>query len=29
MNPEQLAAFIKSEIIKFGRLAKEAGIQPE
>ena len=29
LNPEQLAAFIKSEIIKFGRLAKEAGIQPE
>jgi tripartite-type tricarboxylate transporter receptor subunit TctC len=29
MNPEQLAAFIKSEIVKFGRLAKEAGIQPE
>jgi tripartite-type tricarboxylate transporter receptor subunit TctC len=29
MNPEQLAGFIKSEIVKFGRLAKEAGIQPE
>jgi tripartite-type tricarboxylate transporter receptor subunit TctC len=29
MNPEQLGGFIKSEIIKFARLAKEAGIQPE
>jgi tripartite-type tricarboxylate transporter receptor subunit TctC len=29
LNPEQLDAFIKSEIAKFGRLAKEAGIQPE
>jgi len=29
MNPEQLAGFIRSEIAKFGRLAKEAGIQPE
>jgi tripartite-type tricarboxylate transporter receptor subunit TctC len=29
LNPEQLGAFIKSEIVKFGRLAKEAGIQPE
>ena len=29
MNPEQLAGFIKSEITKFARLAKEAGIQPE
>jgi tripartite-type tricarboxylate transporter receptor subunit TctC len=29
MNPEQLAGFIKSEIPKFARLAKEAGIQPE
>jgi tripartite-type tricarboxylate transporter receptor subunit TctC len=29
MNPEQLAGFIRSEIVKFGRLAKEAGIQPE
>jgi tripartite-type tricarboxylate transporter receptor subunit TctC len=29
MNPEQLGGFIKSEIIKFERLAKAAGIQPE
>ena len=29
LNPEQLDAFIKSEIAKFARLAKEAGIQPE
>jgi tripartite-type tricarboxylate transporter receptor subunit TctC len=29
LNPEQLAGFIKSEISKFARLAKEAGIQPE
>jgi tripartite-type tricarboxylate transporter receptor subunit TctC len=29
MNPEQLAGFIRSEITKFARLAKEAGIQPE
>jgi len=29
MNPEQLAAFIRSEIAKFAKLAKEAGIQPE
>jgi tripartite-type tricarboxylate transporter receptor subunit TctC len=29
MNPEQLGGFIKSEITKFARLAKEAGIQPE
>ena len=29
MNPEQLSGFIKSEIAKFARLAKEAGIQPE
>jgi tripartite-type tricarboxylate transporter receptor subunit TctC len=29
LNPEQLAGFIKSEITKFARLAKEAGIQPE
>jgi tripartite-type tricarboxylate transporter receptor subunit TctC len=29
MNPEQLAGFIQSEIAKFARLAKEAGIQPE
>ena len=29
MNPEQLGGFIKSEIGKFARLAKEAGIQPE
>jgi tripartite-type tricarboxylate transporter receptor subunit TctC len=29
MNPERLGGFIKSEITKFARLAKEAGIQPE
>jgi tripartite-type tricarboxylate transporter receptor subunit TctC len=29
MNPGELAGFIKSEITKFARLAKEAGIQPE
>jgi tripartite-type tricarboxylate transporter receptor subunit TctC len=29
MNPEQLAAFIRSEIVKWARLVKEAGIQPE
>jgi tripartite-type tricarboxylate transporter receptor subunit TctC len=29
MNPEQLGAFIRSEIAKFAKLAKEAGIQPE
>jgi tripartite-type tricarboxylate transporter receptor subunit TctC len=29
LNPEQLGGFIKSEIEKFGRLAKAAGIQPE
>jgi len=29
MNPEQLGGFIKSEITKFARLAKDAGIQPE
>jgi tripartite-type tricarboxylate transporter receptor subunit TctC len=29
LNPEQLGGFIKSEITKFARLAKEAGIQPE
>jgi len=29
MNPEQLGGFIRSEIAKFARLAKEAGIQPE
>jgi tripartite-type tricarboxylate transporter receptor subunit TctC len=29
MNPEQLGGFIKSEIAKFERLAKAAGIQPE
>jgi tripartite-type tricarboxylate transporter receptor subunit TctC len=29
MNPEQLGGFIKSEITKFARLAREAGIQPE
>ena len=29
LNPEQLAGFVKSEIAKFARLAKEAGIQPE
>jgi tripartite-type tricarboxylate transporter receptor subunit TctC len=29
LNPEQLGGFVKSEIAKFARLAKEAGIQPE
>lgn len=29
LNPEQLGGFIRSEITKFARLAKEAGIQPE
>jgi tripartite-type tricarboxylate transporter receptor subunit TctC len=29
LNPEQLGGFIKSEIAKFARLAREAGIQPE
>jgi tripartite-type tricarboxylate transporter receptor subunit TctC len=29
MNPEQLGAFIKAEIAKWAKLAKEAGIQPE
>jgi len=29
MNPEQLGGFIRAEITKFGRLAKDAGIQPE
>ena len=29
MNPEQLAAFIRSEIDKWAKMAKEAGIQPE
>jgi tripartite-type tricarboxylate transporter receptor subunit TctC len=29
MNPEQLGGFIRSEIAKFARLAKDAGIQPE
>lgn len=29
MNPQQLAEFIKSEIAKWGRMAKEAGIQPQ
>jgi tripartite-type tricarboxylate transporter receptor subunit TctC len=29
MNPGELDGFIKSEIVKFARLAKEAGIQPE
>ena len=29
MDPPQLAGFVKSEIVKFARLAKEAGIQPE
>jgi tripartite-type tricarboxylate transporter receptor subunit TctC len=29
MNPEQLGGFIRSEITKFARLAKDAGIQPE
>lgn len=29
MDPEQLAAFIKAEIGKWARLAKDAGIQPQ
>jgi tripartite-type tricarboxylate transporter receptor subunit TctC len=29
MNPEQLGGFIRSEIAKFAKLAKDAGIQPE
>ena len=29
MNSEQLGAFIKSEIVKWAKLTKEAGIQPE
>jgi len=29
MNPDQLGDFIRSEIAKWARLAKEAGIQPE
>ena len=29
LNPGELAGFIKSEITKFARLAKEAGIKPE
>lgn len=29
MNPQQLGDFIKSEIAKWGRMAKEAGIQPQ
>lgn len=29
MNPEQLAGFIRTEIVKWARLVKEAGIQPE
>jgi|CXWL01.1.fsa_nt_gi tripartite-type tricarboxylate transporter receptor subunit TctC len=29
MNPQQLAEFIKAEITKWGRMAKEAGIQPQ
>ena len=29
MNPAQLEAFIKSEISKWARMAKEAGIQPQ
>jgi tripartite-type tricarboxylate transporter receptor subunit TctC len=29
MNPAQLEAFIKSEITKWARMAKEAGIQPQ
>jgi tripartite-type tricarboxylate transporter receptor subunit TctC len=29
MNPEQLGGFIRSEIGKWAKLAKEAGIQPE
>jgi tripartite-type tricarboxylate transporter receptor subunit TctC len=29
MNPEQLAGFIRSEIDKWAKMAKAAGIQPE
>jgi len=29
MDPVQLEAFIKSEITKWARMAKEAGIQPQ
>jgi tripartite-type tricarboxylate transporter receptor subunit TctC len=29
MNPEQLGAFIRSEIDKWAKMAKAAGIQPE
>jgi tripartite-type tricarboxylate transporter receptor subunit TctC len=29
MNPEQLGGFIRSEIEKWAKMAKEAGIQPE
>lgn len=29
MNPEELGAFIRSEIAKWARMAKEAGIKPE
>jgi tripartite-type tricarboxylate transporter receptor subunit TctC len=29
MNPEQLGAFIRSEIAKWARLTKEAGIEPQ
>ncbi|MGH8724160.1 MAG: Bug family tripartite tricarboxylate transporter substrate binding protein [Burkholderiales bacterium] len=29
MNPEQLGGFIRSEIAKWAKMAKEAGIQPE
>jgi tripartite-type tricarboxylate transporter receptor subunit TctC len=29
MNPEQLAAFIRSEIAKWARMTKEAGIEPQ
>ena len=29
MNPEELAGFIRSEIDKWAKMAKAAGIQPE
>ena len=29
MNPEELGAFIRSEIAKWARMTKEAGIKPE
>jgi tripartite-type tricarboxylate transporter receptor subunit TctC len=29
MNPEQLGAFIRSEIAKWARMTKEAGIEPQ